>query len=208
MKKSLLALISVSLFIAIGCHYQKTGKAEFSIKENYYKKEFRIPMRDGKTLFTSVYIPKDSSRSYPILLLRTPYGVGPYGKDKFKRNLGPSKAFAEQGYIFAYQDVRGDIMRAKFRDDYSHPKAMIPNEVTEIKLPLQDVFHTFKKGHRIMVQIQSSWFPLFDRNPQKFTDIYSAGEEDFQKAQQRVYFSKQYPSQIRFFQLPTDKIQK
>jgi putative CocE/NonD family hydrolase len=96
------------------------------------------------------------------------------------------------------QLVRGDIMRAKFREDYSNPKAMVPNKITEISIPLQDVFHTFKKGHRIMVQIQSSWFPLFDRNPQKFTDIYSAKEEDFQKALQKVYFNNQYPSQIRF----------
>ena len=110
MKKSILLIITISIFISISCHYQKTGKTEFSIKDNYYKKEFRIPMRDGKTLFTAVYIPKDSSQNYPILLMRTPYSVGPYGEDKFKRSLGPSKAFAEQGYIFAYQDVRGKFM--------------------------------------------------------------------------------------------------
>ena len=110
MKKSILLIIAVSIFISIGCHYQKTGKPGFSIKENYYKKEFRIPMRDGKTLFTAVYIPKDSSQNYPIMLMRTPYSVGPYGEDKFKRSLGPSKEFAEQGYIFAYQDVRGKFM--------------------------------------------------------------------------------------------------
>jgi predicted acyl esterase len=59
-----------------------------------------------------------------------------------------------------------------------------------------DISHTFKKGHRIMIQIQSSWFPLFDRNPQKFVDIYNADENDFQKTEQRVYFSKDYPSRI------------
>ncbi|MGE5805683.1 MAG: CocE/NonD family hydrolase C-terminal non-catalytic domain-containing protein, partial [Ignavibacteria bacterium] len=71
-----------------------------------------------------------------------------------------------------------------------------PGEVTNIKFDLLDVNHTFKKGHRIMVQIQSSWFPLFDRNPQKFVDIYNAKEDDFQKAVQRVYFSEKYPSRI------------
>jgi putative CocE/NonD family hydrolase len=92
--------------------------------------------------------------------------------------------------------VRGNILRGKFRESLETPKPFKPGEVTNIKFDLLDINHTFKKGHRIMVQIQSSWFPLFDRNPQKFVDIYNAKEEDFQKATQRVYFSKQYPSRI------------
>jgi len=59
--------------------------------------------------------------------------------------------------------------------------------VTRIRYTMPDVFHTFRRGHRIMIQIQSSWFPLVDRNPQKFVDIYKAKAEDFQKATQRVY---------------------
>jgi len=94
--------------------------------------------------------------------------------------------------------VRGEIMRAKFRHGFSRPQPLRPNKITPLSIPLQDVFHTFKKGHRLMAQIQSSWFPLFDRNPQKFTDIYSAQPEDFQKAIQRIYFNVKYPSQIRF----------
>ncbi|MBK9167953.1 MAG: CocE/NonD family hydrolase [Bryobacterales bacterium] len=79
------------------------------VKANFTKYEHRIPMRDGKRLFTSVYVPKDASpeKRYPILLNRTPYGVGPYGADKYKGDIGPSDVLAKEGYIFVYQDVRG-----------------------------------------------------------------------------------------------------
>ncbi len=90
--------------------------------------------------------------------------------------------------------LRAEIMRGKFRDSYEKPEPMQPDKITKINLAMNDLNHTFKKGHRIMVQIQSSWFPLFDRNPQKFVDIYHADEDDFQKATQRIYFSKKYPS--------------
>ncbi len=80
------------------------------VKANYTKYEYRIPMRDGKKLFTAVYVPKDESKRYPILLLRTPYNVRPYGVDRYKENLGPSPLFGKSGYIFAYQDVRGRWM--------------------------------------------------------------------------------------------------
>ena len=92
--------------------------------------------------------------------------------------------------------LRGDIIRGKFRNSFENPEPMIPNDVTQIKFTLNDVYHTFLKGHRIMVQVQSSWFPLFDRNPQKFVDIYSASEDDFQKAIQRVYHSNDYSSNL------------
>jgi len=77
------------------------------VKAHYTKFEYRIPMRDGKKLFTSVYVPKDASQPYPILMDRTPYSVAPYGEDQYKKNLGPSDEFEKAGYIFAYQDVRG-----------------------------------------------------------------------------------------------------
>jgi putative CocE/NonD family hydrolase len=80
------------------------------VKANYTKYEYRIPMRDGKRLFTAVYVPKDESQTYPILLTRTPYNVKPYGVDQYKSDLGPSPLFGEAGYIFAYQDVRGRWM--------------------------------------------------------------------------------------------------
>ncbi len=97
--------------------------------------------------------------------------------------------------------VRADIMRSKYRNSYENPEPMVPNKITQIKINLNDICHTFLKGHKIMVQIQSSWFPMFDRNPQKFVDIYTATKSDFQKAIQRVYFSKEYPSRIQFNQL-------
>src|SRR5215831_8695567 len=77
------------------------------VKSHYTKYEYRIPMRDGKKLFTSVYVPKESSQALPILMDRTPYSVGPYGEDQYRRRLGPSDEFEKAGYIFVYQDVRG-----------------------------------------------------------------------------------------------------
>jgi putative CocE/NonD family hydrolase len=83
--------------------------------------------------------------------------------------------------------VRGEIMRGKFRNSFSKPEPFVPGKVTEVKYAIPDVAHTFKKGHRIMIQVQNSWFPLVDRNPQKFVDIYTADDKDFQKATHRIY---------------------
>jgi len=83
--------------------------------------------------------------------------------------------------------VRAEIMRGKFRNSFEHPEAFTPNKITEVKFTTPDVAHTFKKGHRLMIQIQSSWFPLVDRNPQKFVNIYEANESDFQKETIRIY---------------------
>jgi uncharacterized protein len=83
---------------------------EFDVKEHYTKYEYRIPMRDGVHLFTSIYAPKDTSRSYPFLIDRTPYSVAPYGVDKYRTHLGPSPDFDKAGYIFVFQDVRGRYM--------------------------------------------------------------------------------------------------
>ena len=84
--------------------------------------------------------------------------------------------------------VRSEVLRGRYRDGYVDPKPFTPNKPTRVTVPLQDVLHTFKKGHRIMVQVQSTWFPLVDRNPQKFVDnIFLADERDFQRATHRVY---------------------
>lgn len=85
--------------------------------------------------------------------------------------------------------VRAEIMRGRYRDSYSNPSPFVPNKVTEVKYTMPDVAHTFKKGHRIMVQVQSSWFPLVDRNPQQFIDIYHAKDSDFLKETINVYHS-------------------
>jgi putative CocE/NonD family hydrolase len=94
--------------------------------------------------------------------------------------------------------IRFEVLRGKFRNSFEKPEPFIPNKITEVKINLNDVDHTFLKGHKIMVQIQSSFFPFIDRNPQKFVDIYNAKDEDFTKAFHRVYFSRQYPSNISF----------
>ncbi len=80
------------------------------VRAHYTKYEFRIPMRDGKRLFTSIYVPKDTAKTHPIVMTRTPYSVAPYGIDSYRDNLGPSPIFGKSGYIVAYQDVRGRNM--------------------------------------------------------------------------------------------------
>jgi putative CocE/NonD family hydrolase len=86
------------------------------------------------------------------------------------------------------QMVRSEIMRSRFRNSFSNPSPLIPNKITDINFQLQDVLHTFKKGHKIMIQVQSTAFPLFDINPQKYVaNIYKAQESDFQQATHKVY---------------------
>ena len=92
--------------------------------------------------------------------------------------------------------VRAEVMRGKFRNSYENPEAFIPNKISEVKFDLNDVAHVFRKGHRIMVQVQSSWFPLVDRNPQKFMRIPDATEKDFQKATIRIYHDAANSSHI------------
>lgn len=100
------------------------------------------------------------------------------------------------------QLVRGDVIRGKFRNSLEQPEPFQPNEPTPVKFVLPDVCHAFRSGHRIMVQIQSSWFPLVDRNPQTFVDIYSAQDSDFQKATERVYRSAKLPSRLTVRAMP------
>jgi putative CocE/NonD family hydrolase len=101
------------------------------VKANYTKYEYRIPMRDGKRLFTAVYVPKDGSKAYPILLTRTPYSLKPYGVDQYRANVGPSQHFSKAGYIFVYQDVRGRWMsEGEFVD--MRPHRAVKREPTEI----------------------------------------------------------------------------
>jgi hypothetical protein len=92
--------------------------------------------------------------------------------------------------------LAGEVFRSKYRTSYSNPEPLAPDQPIKIEFSLRDRFHRFLKGHRIMVQIQSSWFPVIDRNPQKFMDIYKAKESDFQKATNRVYRSGNFLSSI------------
>jgi len=98
--------------------------------------------------------------------------------------------------------VRGDVIRGKFRNSLAKPEPFEPGKVTKVEFELQDVFHRFRKGHRVMVQVQSTWFPMIDRNPQTFVDIYSAKAESFRKATHRVYSSTEYPSALRVTVVP------
>jgi putative CocE/NonD family hydrolase len=95
------------------------------------------------------------------------------------------------------QLVRGELMRGRFRHSYERPEPFVPGKLDKVEYSMPDVCHSFRKGHRIMVQVQSSWFPLVDRNPQKFVDIYNAKADDFQKATQRVYRSRSSPSAVQ-----------
>ncbi len=99
--------------------------------------------------------------------------------------------------------VRGEPFRGRFRESYSEPRPFKPGEPTRVRFVLNDVFHTFKRGHRVMVQVQSSWFPFIDRNPQTYVpNIFDAKETDFVRATHRVYRSAQHPSSLQVNVLP------
>ncbi|GMQ83265.1 MAG: CocE/NonD family hydrolase [Rhodothermia bacterium] len=92
--------------------------------------------------------------------------------------------------------VRGEVFRSKFRNSFEFPEPLVPEQIARVKFNTPDIFHTFKTGHRIMVQVQSSWFPLVDRNPQTFVDIYSAEPSDFQSATHTIHRSVNAPSSL------------
>ncbi len=94
--------------------------------------------------------------------------------------------------------VRTEILRGKFRNSFENPEPFEPSKVTEVKINLNDVFHTFKAGHKMMIQVSSSYFPFFDVNPNTFCDIYSADKDKFVKAMIKIYHSKEYPSCVSF----------
>ncbi len=102
-----------------------------------------------------------------------------------------------------YQELlRGEPFRAKFRNSWEKPEALIPGKETDINFTMPDLFHTFRRGHRIMVQVQSSWFPLTDRNPQTFTDIPNAKPEDFQKATEQIFHQADAASGVEVLVMP------
>ena len=98
--------------------------------------------------------------------------------------------------------VRGDLIRGKFRNSLEKPEPFTPNRPTPVAFTTSDVYHTFLPGHRIMVQVQSTWFPLSDLNPQRFGNINQAQAQDFQKATERIYHTVQRPSQVKVLVLP------
>ena len=100
--------------------------------------------------------------------------------------------------------VRAEVLRGKFHSNYSNPVPFVPKKITNVKYELPDTLHTLRKGHRIVVQVQSSWFPLVDRNPQKFCDIYSATEADFKAETISLWRTKEHPSRVAFGVLTGD----
>jgi hypothetical protein len=103
--KKIIAILAC--FSAI--HFSTQGQSNF-VKENYTKMDTTITMRDGIKLYTVIYIPKDASQSYPFLMERTPYSAGPYGNDRYPREVGPNSSLMKEKYIFVEQDVRGRYM--------------------------------------------------------------------------------------------------
>lgn len=120
--------------------------------------------------------------------------------DVYPENIGEQEPFYEGKEMGGYQQLlRGEVMRGRFRESFEHPKPFEPNKITEVDLELLDVLHTFKKGHRIMVQIQSTWFPLVDINPQNYVEnIYKAKIEDFTNSNIKIHHSEDFASYIEF----------
>lgn len=126
--------------------------------------------------------------------------IDEFPADVSTRPSGADTLYRDNAKMNGYQMlVRGEVMRGKFRNSFESPEAFTPGKPARVRFYLPDVAHTFQKGHRLMIQVQSSWFPLVDRNPQTFTDIYQAKAEDFRKAEIRLYHSAAIQS---FVELP------
>lgn len=123
----LVCLISLIFGLQFTAFSQEPAPDAQRVRERYTKYEYRIPMRDGARLFTVVYAPKDTSQTYPFLLTRTPYSVGPYGIDNYRSSLGPSEHFEKEGFIFVYQDARGRYMS---EGEFSQVRPFQPNKRT------------------------------------------------------------------------------
>ncbi len=132
--------------------------------------------------------------------------AGPITVDLYVKSTGTDADFVVRvgdevetlGGPTAVRFIRSDVMRAKYRDSRSHPTPLRPGKVEHVRFKLNDVYHTFRKGQRIAVRVQSSWFPLVDRNPQTFCDIYSATESDFKKATETILYGPKTPTRVTF----------
>ena len=116
-----------------------------------------------------------------------------FSYDTLEFGKGNGKKYLMDAYEML---VRGEIMRGRYRNSFEKPEAFEQNKITTVKYELPDVAHTFKKGHRIMIQVQSSWFPLADRNPQQFVDIYHCDDKDFIKSEIKIFCEEQNASSI------------
>ncbi len=135
--RTLISIFALLLSISVAAQMPAQAPAppsepDFNIREHYTKYEYRMPMRDGKHLFASVYVPKDQSKTYPFLMQRTPYSAAPYGVDEYPRRLGPSTDLLKAGYIFVTQDVRGRYMsEGTFVEMTPHKVVKGPKDVDE-----------------------------------------------------------------------------
>ncbi len=126
--------LAMALCVAIGAvaawYFLRDGARQ--TRARYIKREYRIPMRDGVTLFTQVYIPRDTSKTYPFLIQRTPFSVEPYGDNRYRAQLGPGAKFDRTGYIFVFQDVRGRFQsEGSFVDMRPHIDQPAPDQTDE-----------------------------------------------------------------------------
>jgi putative CocE/NonD family hydrolase len=124
---------------------------------------------------------------------------GPDGASQGNKRILDAPPLLMGGY---QQLLRGEPFRAKFRNSWEKPEPLTPGKETGIDFQMPDLFHTFRRGHRIMVQVESSWFPLTDRNPQTFTDIPNAKPEEFQKATEQVFRQKDAASGVEVLVMP------
>jgi uncharacterized protein len=149
------------------------------------------PLADDVTfvgpLKTTLYVSSSGSDSDFVVKL-----IDVYSPDYPDPNPNPAH-LRMGGYE---QLVRGDVFRAKFRDSFEKPEPLEPGKVTKLEFTMPDIFHTFRREHKIMVQVQSTWFPLVDRNPQTFVNIHTAKADDFKKATERIYHGGTAASRI------------
>ena len=122
----------------------------------------------------------------------------PSGAEEHGKDVGPPTPT-----LAGYQQlIRGEPFRGKFRKSFEKPEPFVPGQVEAVSFTMPDINHVFRRGHRVMVQVQSTWFPLVDRNPQTFVNIPTAKPEDFKTATQRVVRSKAQPSGVEVYVLP------
>lgn len=160
-----LALGACLVLSAPAASFAQEAAAPNAVRAKYTKHEFKIRMRDGAMLFTVVYTPKDTSKTYPLMMIRTPYSVAPYGIDNYRTSLGPSTLFQDEGFIFVYQDVRGRYMsEGVFLETTPHkPVKRTPRDVDESS----DTYDTLEwlvrniKGHNGRAGIWGISYPGF-----------------------------------------------
>jgi len=161
-----------------------------SYQSGILKEDFTIGGPVTADLFSSI---NTTDADFVVKLIDVFPDSGKYTRVDIYAESDPVKNYPMGGYQML---VRGDIFRGRFRNSFEKPEAFRPGKTETVKFTMPDVAHTFKKGHRVMIQIQSSWFPLSDRNPQKFTDIYTCDNSDFLKSTIRIFHNRRNASSI------------